>query len=133
MNKQQQMTPREKLQAERLRLQQACVSQEKLLNEDFAYIQEHAGSLLLSGFSALLFLGSKNRSARETNAPKQAVATSSQIPVSLGLSDYLAVAQSLVPIVWDVVRPLLTAWGIQKIQSWILRKLFARKKTKNQD
>ena len=51
---QQQLTPRERLKAERLRLQQACLLQEQRLNEDFAYVQENAGSLLMSGLSMLL-------------------------------------------------------------------------------
>ena len=71
---QQQLTPRERLKAERLRLQQACLLQEQRLNEDFAYVQENAGSLLMSGLSMLLF------------------------------------------------------WGIQKIQTWIIRKLFKKKR-----
>ena len=110
---QQQLTPRERLKAERLRLQQACLLQEQRLNEDFAYVQENAGSLLMSGLSMLLFPSNK---------------TTTQVPVSLGLSDYLSVAQSLLPVAWDVVRPLLTAWGIQKIQTWIIRKLFKKKR-----
>ena len=110
---QQQLTPREKLKAERLRLQQACLLQEQRLNEDFAYVQENAGSLLMSGLSMLLFPSNK----KHTKEQKQTTVTTTQVPVSLGLSDYLSVAQSLLPVAWDVVRPLLTAWGIQKIQT----------------
>ena len=113
---QQQLTPREKLKAERL--------QEQRLNEDFAYVQENAGSLLMSGLSMLLFPSNK----KHTKEQKQTTATTTQVPVSLGLSDYLSVAQSLLPVAWDVVRPLLTAWGIQKIQTWIIRKLFKKKR-----
>ena len=121
---QQQLTPREKLKAERLRLQQACLLQEQRLNEDFAYVQENAGSLLMSGLSMLLFPSNK----KHTKEQKQTTATTTQVPVSLGLSDYLSVAQSLLPVAWDVVRPLLAAWGIQKIQTWIIRKLFKKKR-----
>ena len=121
---QQQLTPREKLKAERLRLQQACLLQEQRLNEDFAYVQENAGSVLMSGLSMLLFPSNKSR----TKEQKQTTVTTTQVPVSLGLSDYLSVAQSLLPVAWDVVRPLLTAWGIQKIQTWIIRKLFKKKR-----
>ena len=49
------MTPLEKLQANKQRLQTACDEQEKKINATFSYIQENAGSLLLSGVSSLLF------------------------------------------------------------------------------
>ena len=62
---QQQLTPREKLKAERLRLQQACLLQEQRLNEDFAYVQENAGSLLMSGLSMLLFPSNKKHTKKK--------------------------------------------------------------------
>ena len=51
-----QPTPLEKLISDRRRIQQECTIQERKLNADFSYIQENAGTLLLSGVSALLFL-----------------------------------------------------------------------------
>ena len=50
-----QQTPLEKLISDRRRIQQECTIQERKLNADFSYIQENAGTLLLSGVSALLF------------------------------------------------------------------------------
>ena len=47
MNNQQ--TPLEKLISDKERIQRQCKRQEQKLNEDFSYIQENAGSLLLSG------------------------------------------------------------------------------------
>ena len=125
MNKQQQ-TPLEKLISDRRRIRQECVIQEQKLNNDFSYIQENAGSLLLSGVSTLLFPNTKAKSkGTENNSPAQATETPS---LSLGISDYLSVAQGLLPAAWDVARPLLTAWGIQKVQRWIIKKLFKKKK-----
>ena len=48
-----QPTPLEKLISDRRRIQQECTIQEQKLNADFSYIQENAGTLLLSGVSAL--------------------------------------------------------------------------------
>ena len=48
-----QPTPLEKLISDRRRIQQECTIQEQKLNADFSHIQENAGTLLLSGVSAL--------------------------------------------------------------------------------
>lgn len=126
MNKKQQ-TPLEKLISDRRRIQKACVVQVQKLNTDFSYIQENAGSLLLSGVSALLFPSTKAKSKGTEN--KQSVQPVSEAPsLSLGFSDYLSVAQGLLPAAWDIARPLLTAWGIQKVQKWVIKKLFKKKK-----
>ena len=121
-----QQTPLERLISERHRIQQECAVQEQKLNADFSYIQENAGTLLLSGLSTLLLPNTKAKSKEaENNQPAQA----SDIPsMSLGLADYLSVAQGLLPVAWEVARPLLTAWGIQKVQTWIIKKLFKKKK-----
>ena len=54
-----QQTPLEKLISDRRRIQQECTIQEQKLNADFSHIQENAGTLLLSGVSALLFPNTK--------------------------------------------------------------------------
>jgi hypothetical protein len=111
---------------DRRRIQQECTIQEQKLNADFSHIQENAGTLLLSGVSALLFPNTKTKSkGTESNQP---VHTSEVPSMSLGFADYLSVAQGLLPVAWDVARPLLTAWGIQKVQAWIIKKLFKKKK-----
>ena len=124
MSKQQ--TPLEKLISDRQQIQTKCAIQKQKLNEDFLYIQENAGSLFLSGVSSLLFSSSKEKkNGTETNQPKQ---TSREPSVSLGLSDYVSVAQSLLPMAWDIARPLLTAWGVRKLQTWAIKKLFTQKR-----
>lgn len=118
-------TPLEKLISEKQRIQQQCVLQEQKLNDEFLYIQDNAGNLLLSGVSALLFPGTKTKSkTTDTNLP----ATAEASPVSLGFAEYLAVVQNLLPVAWDVVRPLLITWGMRKAQTWIVGKLFKKKK-----
>ena len=57
-----QPTPLEKLISDRRRIQQECTIQEQKLNADFSHIQENAGTLLLSGVSALLFPNTKTKS-----------------------------------------------------------------------
>ena len=49
-----QPTPLEKLISDRRRIQQECTIQEQKLNADFSYIQENAGTLLLSGGTRLI-------------------------------------------------------------------------------
>ena len=67
-----QQTPLEKLISDRRRIQQECTIQEQKLNADFSYIQENAGTLLLSGVSALLFPNSTaNSIGTETSQPAQ--------------------------------------------------------------
>lgn len=121
-----QQTPLEKLISDRRRIQKECAIQEQQLNADFSYIQENAGTLLLSGVSALLFPKTKSK-ANETEH-KQPAQTSDSTSMSLNFADYLSVAQGLLPVAWDVVRPLLTTWGIQKAQTWMIKKLFKKKK-----
>jgi hypothetical protein len=124
MNNQQ--TPLEKLISDKQRIQQECLLREQKLNEEFNYIQDNAGSLLVSGVSTLLFPKTKAKSKAAENNPD-----SSALPVAstpLGMSDYLSVAQGLLPVAWDVVRPLLVTWGIRKAQNWVIGKLFKKKK-----
>ncbi len=121
-----QPTPLEKLISDRRRIQQECTIQEQKLNADFSYIQENAGTLLLSGVSALLFPNTKTKSkGTESNQP---VHTSEVSSMSLGFADYLSVAQGLLPVAWDVARPLLTAWGHPESPGVDNKETFSRKK-----
>ncbi len=123
-NKQQ--TPWEKLIADKERVSDQCRQHERKLNEDFAYIQENAGSLLLSGLSSLLFPG--NKSGGKTKEGSTSVIPAEQAPVSLGIADYLSIAKGMIPIAWDIIQPMLVTWGIQKAKRWISRSLFKKKK-----
>ena len=88
-----QPTPLEKLISDRRRIQQECTIQEQKLNADFSHIQENAGTLLLSGVSALLFPNTKTKSkGTESNQP---VHTSEVPSMSFGFADYLSVAQGM--------------------------------------
>ena len=118
------LTPLEKLISDKERIRKQCVIQEQKLNDDFSYLQENAGSLLISGFTTLLFPNSKSKKTEST----ETATTASQPVTPIGFSDYLSIAQGLLPVAWDVVRPLLLTWGIRKAQSWFTNLLFKKKK-----
>ena len=118
------LTPLEKLISDKERIRKQCVIQEQKLNDDFSYIQENAGSLLISGFTTLLFPNTKSKKTEST----ETATTTSQPVTPIGFSDYLSIAQGLLPVAWDVVRPFLLTWGIRKAQSWFTNLLFKKKK-----
>lgn len=122
-----QQTPLEKLLADKQRIQQACVEQENKINDTFAYIQENAGSLLLSGLSSLLF-PAKPQKKGETQ-PNAAVNTVPAATSPLGLSDYLSVGKALLPLAWDVIQPLVVSWGIRTIRKKITNLFSSSQKT----
>ena len=119
------LTPLEKLISDKERIRRQCVIQEQKLNDDFSYIQENAGSLLISGFTTLLFPNTKSKKTESSDA---IVATNDQPVTPMGFSDYLSIAQGLLPVAWDVARPFLLTWGIRKAQSWFTNLLFKKKK-----
>ena len=118
------LTPLEKLISDKERIRKQCVIQEQKLNDDFSYIQENAGSLLISGFTTLLFPNTKSKKTEST----ETATTASQPVTPIGFSGYLSIAQGLLPVAWDVVRPFLLTWGIRKAQSWFTNLLFKKKK-----
>ena len=122
-----QQTPLEKLLADKQRIQQACLEQENKINKTFTYIQENAGSLLLSGLSSLLFPAKpdkKGETAQGTGASATPATTS-----PLGLSDYLSVGKALVPLAWEIIQPLVVSWGIRTIRKKITNLFSPSKKS----
>lgn len=122
-----QQTPLEKLLADKQRIQQACLEQENKINKTFTYIQENAGSLLLSGLSSLLFPAKpdkKGETAQGTVASATPATTS-----QLGLSDYLSVGKALVPLAWEIIQPLVVSWGIRTIRKKITNLFSPSKKS----
>ncbi len=119
-------TPLEKLISDKERIQRLCEYQEQKLNEDFSYIQENAGNLLLSGLSSLLFPGNKQTS--KTAGKDTAPAVTGQSSFALGIPDMLSLAKGMIPIAWDIIQPLLMTWGIKKAKKWLSNLLFKKKK-----
>ena len=125
-----QLTPIEKLLADKKILKEKCRKQEKKLNDDFTYIQNNATSLLLSGVSALFF-PPKNTS--KTTSDKQLSITSdtennNTSKSQLSIYEYFTVAKSLLPVAWEIVQPMIVAWSIKKAKSFFLG-LFKGKKS----
>lgn len=120
------LTPLEKLIFDKKRLLQESQNQEQKISEHFSYIKEHAGSLVFSGISSLIFPSSKSHASKED--PKPAKSTSILPTISLGTPDYLSIAKSMLPVVWDIAQPLLLTWGIKKAQKWITHLIFRKKK-----
>ena len=95
------MTPLEKLQANKQRLQTACDEQEKKINATFSYIQENAGSLLLSGVSSLLFPSKPSNKA--DGKPAVAQKDNAASPSPLSTTDILMIMMKIcMPIVQDL-------------------------------
>ena len=127
-----QLTPIEKLLADKIEIEEKCRIQEKKLNNDFAYIQDNTASLLLSGVTTLLF-PSKNTT---TKSSQQSSLTRQQSPVDgrqsstgidsistrspqISISDYMAIAKGLLPVAWEILQPIIIAWSIRKAKSMI--------------
>ena len=116
-------TPFEKLLAEKERIRQQSQKQEQKLNEGLSYLQDNAGSLLLSGVSALLFSGSataKKNKALPASEHSQAVHAPT---TSLGLADFLPIGKMMIPVLWELAQPLIITWCIRR-----LKKAFSGKK-----
>lgn len=118
------LTALEKLISDKKRIRKQCALQEQKLNDDFSYIQENAGSLLLSGFTTLLF---PNAKSKKTESAEVAISPA-QPATPIGFSDYLGIAQGLLPVAWDIAKPFLLTWGIKKAQHWFMNLLFKKKK-----
>lgn len=127
------LTPIQQLQANKERVLQRCSQQEEKLNQDFLFVRENAGSLLLSGLSGLLFPKTKKTDATGKSAPAVPV-KKTPAPANISFSDYLSLIpgliSGLVPIAWEVAKPVVTAWGIKKAQHWLTNLLSGKKKKK---
>ena len=121
------LTPLERLLHEKRRVTQECELCKIKLNADCAYIQSHAGSLLLSGLSALLFPGTAGKKpASKVSAQPSAATSATAVP--FGWNDLLSIGKSLLPVAWEVAQPLIMTWGIKKVRKWFSHLLFPKKK-----
>lgn len=121
-----QMTPLEKLQANKLRIQSTCDEQEKKINATFSYIQENAGSLFLSGVSSLLFPTKPTNKADGKPVVKKDNTTGTS---PLSTADIFSLGKSLLPVAWDIIQPILISWSIRAAKKKIIG-LFSSKKKK---
>lgn len=108
-------TPREKLIFEKERVRLQCLETEEAISDNLAYVQDHAGSMLLSGVSALFFPKTK------TSTKKTAIGSPSADAHPSAVSHYLSLAKDLMPGLMDIAKPLLFTWGLKNARKWIFR------------
>lgn len=123
-----QPTPLEILISDKKRIQEQCKIQEQKLNENFSYIQENAGNLLLSGVSSLLFPSNKSTTKANTNEQNTASSTTGQPAIPLGIGELLSITKGLLPLAWDLAQPFIMTWGIKKAKKLVTNLLFRKKK-----
>ncbi|MDR2232349.1 MAG: hypothetical protein LBE56_04400 [Tannerella sp.] len=104
--------------ADKEQIRQQCIRQEQKLNKEYAYFQENAGSLLISGLSSLVFsgFGESKKHQKAVDSGQNLAAKTPAVP--LGLSDYLKVGKMMIPTIWEIAQPVIIAWGIRKIKSF---------------
>ena len=115
-------TPQEKLIFEKEQIRLECLKKEDEIGEHLSYVQHHAGSMLLSGVSALIFPKAKTSTKKSLVPHKNSESHSSH----LGFSDYLSMAKDMLPTVMEIAKPLLFTWGLKSARKWIFR-LIGRK------
>lgn len=113
--KEEKLTPLQKLIEYREEVERKCLIQEQKLNEDFIYIQENSLKVLSSGFISLLFPKKRKSTSCATEDQEEQTTKSSHFE----LGDILSFFDKYYPIIWQICRPILTAWSIQKIQKWL--------------
>ena len=122
------LTPIEQLLADKRIIEVRCGLWEKKLQEDFEYIHHNATSLIFSGLVSLLF--SSGQTKKKPATPSVALVKENQSARNKDLlpsPSLFLVAQKMIPVVWEIVQPLLINWGIRKVKSLLLG-LFTKKK-----
>ena len=115
-------TPLERLIADKNRVKALCEEQGKVLNDDINYVQANVGKLLLSSLSSVLFPTSAGK-----NKTSSDVVESSGDSFPISLIEMLPLAKSLLPIAWDIVKPILISWGIKRVSNLVLQVLSKKK------
>jgi hypothetical protein len=121
-------SPIEQLFADKIDIKEKCKIQEQKINADFIYIRNHAGGLLLSGISSLIF---PSKDTHVKSADKLSASTYKNSDKSknnrFSIFDYPAITKSILPLVWDILQPMAITWGLNKFKS-IITKFLLRKK-----
>ena len=123
------MTPIEQLVAYKSIVEAQCATRQKKLLEDVEYIQNNATSLIFSGLVSLLFSSGQTRKKPETQS---VMLINDGQPTRnnnlLSSSSIFFVAKKMIPVVWEIVQPLLINWGIKKAKSLLIG-LFTKEKS----
>lgn len=115
------LTPLEQLIAERRLLRQECRVQKQKLNNNFNYIYQNAGSLLISGF-VTLFLN-KHKDSQEEAEDGFGNGQATENP----FTGYVNMAKRMMPFVWDLVKPIAYGW-LLKQAGVLIKKAFHSEK-----
>lgn len=108
------MSPLERLRADKNAIRIQCKENEIKLTENFTFIQANARLLIGEGILSLFW-----KSDREDRFSKE----------KLGVNTSLLSKFSGAPLfVWQIIKPILLSWGVRKSKSWLLSKLFRKKK-----
>jgi hypothetical protein len=123
-NRHKRLSPIEQLQADKTDLKEKCRIQEKKIRANLTYMQDHTGRFLLSGISSLLC--SAKSSARPL--PTRSVTNPDKLNNSrYSLSNYRTIAKVALPLVWEILQPILITWGLSQAKS-LIKKLLSGKK-----
>ncbi|MDR0743500.1 MAG: hypothetical protein LBF05_03985 [Tannerella sp.] len=120
-NRNKRLSPIEQLFADKIDIKEKCRIQEKKISADLVYIRDHAGGLLLSGMSSLIFLP-KNANGKPSN---KLLTRSDKNPNKS--NNWPAIIKGVLPLLWDILQPIAITWGLSKTKSLITR-LFSGKK-----
>jgi hypothetical protein len=107
------------LSARKAILQEECRIREQKLNDDFSYLRENAGSLLLSGLSGLIAPNTGTR--KQTNVTPVKTNVGSPASSVFNLADLLSTTKVLWPVIWEIAQSMLVSWGINRIKQWLFK------------
>ncbi|MDR0700024.1 MAG: hypothetical protein LBG28_12560 [Tannerella sp.] len=120
------LSPVEQLLNDRRNIEAQCRKQEQKLAEDFACLRDNASRLLFPALSSLLF--SSGGFGKKTNTDAIGNDNRNRTTTPFATSAYFAVVRDLLPTVWNIIRPMLITWGINKAKSLIYDLFFGNKK-----
>jgi hypothetical protein len=124
MNRKKKQSAIEKLLYDKAQLETLIKLREENLVRDFTHIRDNSSNLIITGFMSLLFPSDKaktNQLSPEENARKT---RSDKHPA---LFDYMAVGKEFMPIIWEIVKPFVLTWGINKAKD-LIAGIFTKKK-----
>lgn len=113
LNQQSKITSLEDLVAEKMRLKKLCREKEIVLNEQFIYMQDHAGSLL---FNALL---PKSITSNEGDSSNFSLTTAGIMGFVASLVASFMGRKLEVPVIKRFIQIALTAFLTKKIKQWL--------------
>jgi hypothetical protein len=125
--KQKQLTPIQILRLRKTEVENKCELVEKELSEDFEFVQDNALPILSRGISYMLF--PKRRDNKQKLYASENKQTSS-VPATLDMDYFISLGKSLLPLAWDILKPIASMWAIKKVRSYVL-KLISDDKQKN--